>query len=171
MAVNFDELNLSVQDKSKNVVINGQKVEVKQYLPIEDKINLIQIILQQGTVDGMFDEGMLEALFYVYTIMYYTDLEFTDEQKQNPLNIYDILITNNTLDAILAAIPKDEFVDLMEYFEKQKELNLKYQTSFVYIINSFLNKVNDLTKNLNDKDVEAIIEKIKSTLTESALDK
>ena len=54
MAVNFDDLNLSVQDKSKNVIINDQKVEVRQYLPIEDKINLIQIILQQGTVDGMF---------------------------------------------------------------------------------------------------------------------
>ena len=114
MAVNFDELNLSVQDKSKNVIINGQKVEVRQYLPIEDKINLIQIILQQGTVDGIFDEGILEALFYVYTIMYYTDLEFTDEQKQKPLEIYDILITNNTLDVILAEIPEDEFVDLME---------------------------------------------------------
>ena len=36
MSINFDDLKLSFQDKSKNVIINGQKIEIKQYLPVQD---------------------------------------------------------------------------------------------------------------------------------------
>ena len=161
MSINFNDLGLSLQDKSKNVIINGQKVEVKQYLPIKDKIDLIQIVLQQGVVNDMYDEAVLEALFYVYTIMYYTDLEFTDEQKEHPLDIYDMLISNDVLNVILSEIPEDEFIDLMDYFEKQKELNLKYQTSFTFVLNQIATKAESLLKNLNEKDFEAITDLIK----------
>lgn len=161
MSINFNDLGLSFQDKSKNVIINGQKVEVKQYLSIKDKIDLIQIVLQQGVVNDMYDEAVLEALFYVYTIMYYTDLEFTDEQKENPLDIYDMLISNDVLNVILSEIPEDEFIDLMDYFEKQKELNLKYQTSFTFVLNQIATKAEGVLKNLNEKDFEAITDLIK----------
>ena len=161
MSINFDDLKLSFQDKSKNVIINGQKIEIKQYLPVQDKVNLIQIILQQGLVNDMYDETILEALFYVYTIMYYTDLEFTDEQKKNPLDIYDTLMSNDVLNVILSGIPEDEFIDLMDYFEKQKELNLKYQTSFTFVLNQIATKAEGVLKNLNEKDFEAILNSFK----------
>ena len=59
---------------------NEQKIEVKQYLPIEDKLNLITAIIQNSIDDNGYYNP---AKIYVYTIVeminFYTNIGFTEK--------------------------------------------------------------------------------------------
>ena len=166
MSVKFDTLNLTFKDEVKQIKINDIEVNVKQYLSVEDKVNLVQIALQQAMVNNMYDEALIEAYFYTYMLIYYTDLEFTDEQKAEPLKIYDLIESNGILEEFLNAVPEDEFHDLFQYLKEQKEINMTYQTSLSFTINQFLNQFFETAKNLNPKDWEKISEIVKQKLNE-----
>ena len=166
MSVKFDTLNLTLKDEVKQIKINDIEVNVKQYLPVEDKVNLVQIALQQAMVNNMYDEALIEAYFYTYMLIYYTDLEFTDEQKVEPLKIYNLIESNGILVEFLNVVPEDEFCDLFQYLKEQKEINMTYQTSLSFTISQFLNQFAEMAKNLNPKDWEKISEIVKQKLNE-----
>lgn len=44
----FQDLNLTLPTTTNSIIINEQEVAVKTYLPISDKIDLIQIALQKA---------------------------------------------------------------------------------------------------------------------------
>lgn len=162
MSVKFNELNLTLNNEIKKVNVNGIEINVKQYLPVEDKVNLVQIALQQAMVNNMYDEALIEAYFYTYMVMYYTDLEFTDEEKAEPLKIYDLLESNNVFEAIFNEIPEYEYDDVFQYLTQQIDINIRYQTSLSFTITQFLNQISEATKNLNTKDWEKLAEIIQT---------
>ena len=43
--------------------------------------------------------------------MYYTDLEFTDEQKQDILSLFDMFEGNGVIDAVKSGILKESRID------------------------------------------------------------
>ena len=45
----------------------------------------------------------------VFVIYHYTDIFFTDEEKEDPTNLYNILESTNVISAIISLIPKDEY--------------------------------------------------------------
>ena len=162
MSVKFNELNLTLNNEIKKVNVNGIEINVMQYLPVEDKVNLVQIALQQAMVNNMYDEALIEAYFYTYMVMYYTDLEFTDEEKAEPLKIYDLLESNNVFEAIFNEIPEYEYDDVFQYLTQQIDINIRYQTSLSFTITQFLNQISEATKNLNTKDWEKLAEIIQT---------
>ena len=50
--VTFSKLGLSKNTEVKEIEWNDQKIEVKQYLPIEEKINLVGKILNESVDDN-----------------------------------------------------------------------------------------------------------------------
>ena len=43
----FSELNLSIRDEIKTVKIGDNVIEVKQYLPLEKKIDIISLAIKE----------------------------------------------------------------------------------------------------------------------------
>ena len=161
----FDELNLKRANKEVILNINNQKINVKQYLPIGDKINLVQIALQQSLEDGIYNEGLLTAYFNTYIVMFYTDLEFTDEQKQNILEIYDILESNDIISKVNNAIPKVEFDDLVDLLSSQQRNNMEFKQSAAYLIGQFINalpeqmeQVAEIVNNFDSSKYQAVVD-------------
>lgn len=161
----FDELNLKRVDKDVNLIINNQKVNVKQYLPISEKIDLVQIALQQSLEDGVYNEGLLTAYFNTYVVMFYTDLEFTDEQKENILDLYDILESNDIITKVSNAIPKVEFDDLVDLLSTQQRNNMEFKQSAAYLIGQFINmlpeqmeKVAEIVNNFDPSKYQAVVD-------------
>lgn len=162
----FNELNFNeLANKEVDVNINNKDVKVKQYLPISDKISLVQIALQQSEEDGIYNEGLLTAYFYTYIVMFYSDLEFTDEQKQNIPSLYDILETNDVITKICDAIPKIEFDDLLDLLQDQKNNNTNYKTSAAYLIGQFINtlpeqmnQVAEIVNNFDPSKYQAVVD-------------
>ena len=160
----FDDLGLKQNENVNVVKCNGHDVHVKQYLPIEDKINLVQITLQQAMDNGIYNEGLILAYFNTYIIMYYNDIEFTDEQKQDVLSIFNVLDSSGFTDKVLEAIPKIELDDLTEMLESQRKDNTVYKQSAAYLIGQFIDalpsqmeKVSDIINNFDPSKYAEVI--------------
>ena len=164
--IKFDDLQLQVNQEIKTIKIADKEIAVKNYLSIDDKVTLIQLVLQQATDSDIYNSLLLEAYFNLYLVFFYTNLEFTDEQKENALDTYDLLESNGVIDLVINAIDKEEYEDLYDALLEQRDLNIKYQTSVTYSVSHLINSFNDFTKNLNEYDYQAIVDNVKNTLTE-----
>lgn len=161
----LDDFNLKQVNKEKNIIINDKKVNIKQYLPINDKINLVQIALQQSLEDGVYNEGLLTAYFYTYIVMFYSDIEFSDEQKQDIPSVYDVIETNDIITKVCDAIPKVEFDDLLDLLQDQKKNNTEFKQSTAYLIGQFINalpeqmeKVSEIVNNFDPSKYQAVVD-------------
>lgn len=165
--VDFKSLNLKVNDSVKTITINGIDIEIKNYLPIEDKMDLIQIALQQAENATGYDSILVDIYFHLYLVYFYTNIKFTEEEKAEPLKLFDILDSNNIISIVASSIPSTEFEDMKDYIYNQLENNIKFKTSLIYILNILMDKIKDATKYLNDVDYEKIAEIIKTNFVEN----
>ena len=84
----YKNLNLKTIDAQRTITVNDNDIKVFTYLPILQKNDLVQIALQQATEMGMINEIKLEMYFNLFVVYMYTDLVFTDEEKENPAELY-----------------------------------------------------------------------------------
>lgn len=168
--IEFKSLNLKRNDSIRVIKINDNEIEVKQYLPIEDKIDLVQIALQQAETDFGYNAMLVDVYFYLYIVYFYSNIHFTDEEKEQPLELFDILSSNGVISAVAAAIPSEEFEDIKECIDTQLEMNSKFKSSSLYLFNIAIDKIKDATKYLNENDYEKILNGIKTNLVENGND-
>lgn len=93
----------------KVLTLLGEKVEVKQYLPMADKMNILEMVIQTADAGTILNTLVLDAVFEMYLIFKYTNIEFTDEEKADLLTTYDKLETNGVIEPIISAIPEIEY--------------------------------------------------------------
>ena len=95
--VSLTKLGLKVNQNVKNIEFNEQIIEVKQYLPIDDKLNLIARVIENSyDIKNNFSNPVKINVFgELEIIMAYTNLSFTD--KQYLLYSYLIIIDFNFL--------------------------------------------------------------------------
>lgn len=161
----FNELDLKLNTKERVLNFKGKEIKVKQYLSIEQKINLIQIALQQAYDEGVYNDGLLTAYFHVYVVMFYTDLEFTDEEKQNVLSLFDLMESEGFISSVIELIPKDEFSELVEILNVQQTNNVVYKQSAAYLIGQFIDmlpsqmeKVGEIVNNFDPAKYQAVVD-------------
>lgn len=142
----YSDLGLEITSTVKQVKLgNGVVINVKQYLPISDKISLINIALENSICgDGYYDPVLLEMLFNVYVVFTYSDLEFTDEEKGEIGKIYDEMLSNGYIDRILNAIPENEYNELLGYLEEKRAAAERYKGS---LADAIQNLMTNLPKN------------------------
>lgn len=98
--VPFSKLDVKVSDSVKTLSyhnLKGEQIdyEVKSYLPIEEKMEMISKIINQSIDDNGFYNPMRLQIFTVLEVVYaYTNLNFTAKQKENPFKLYDQLVSS-----------------------------------------------------------------------------
>ena len=133
--VPFSKLNLKKIDKVQVVTINGLEVEVKQYLPVAEKLELIANVLNNSADDNNFANPVKTYVLSHLEIIYaYTNLSFTDKQKEDPAKLYDILDTNGIIDSIILALPPSEYDNLIEDITSTIDAYYKYKNSALGIL-------------------------------------
>lgn len=144
--MDFKSLNLKNDylTKSSILKIGEQQIEIKQYLPISDKNDLIAITLQKAEEDNNYNELLLQTYFHLNIIYLYTNIDFSEEDREDEMKLYDILETNGVIDNVVATIGSNEYLELKETLEKQVNKNLKYRNSAAAVIQRF---IVDLPKN------------------------
>ena len=130
----YKDLNLKVKNQAETISIQGQDINVFQYLPVRDKNDLVQIALQNSRENGVINEIKLEIYFNIYIVYFYTDLIFSDEEKADPGQLYDELQSNGILTRILGAMNQDEYNNLIDYLEKMRTAQDAYENSAAGII-------------------------------------
>ena len=136
--VTFASLKLKVKDEIKTININDKEVEIKQYLNTEDKYDLIMISLQQAKENGIYNDFKLEVFLHLNIVFMYTNLTFTDKQRENLPNLFDILETNNIIDMVISAIPESEIQTIYTEINEIKNSLIAYENSAAGIINNLI---------------------------------
>ena len=133
--VSFTKLGLKKKEEIKNITINDQVIEVKQYLPISDKINIITNVIENSADDNNFANPVKVEVFANLEIMYaYTNISFTDKQKENPTKLYDLLEENGVIAEVIAAIPENEYALLLGWIDETIEAFYTYRNSVMGIM-------------------------------------
>ena len=79
-----------------------QVIQIREYLPIEDKISVIERIVNQSLDDNNFANPariMINTVLEV-TFAYTTNINFTDKQKEDRLGLYDLLVSSGLWKAV-----------------------------------------------------------------------
>ena len=158
--VPFSKLNLKKIDKVQVVTINGLEVEVKQYLPVAEKLELIANVLNNSADDNNFANPVKTYVLSHLEIIYaYTNLSFTDKQKEDPAKLYDILETNGIIDSIILAMPSSEYDNLIEDITSTIDAYYKYKNSALGILEAATTdyknldlEASDIQKKIADPD-------------------
>ena len=134
----FTKLGLKKKDEVKTVNINNNVIEVKQYLPINDKLALISrvINLSHDSSNNFANPVQVEVIGTIEIIMAYTNLSFTEKQKEDYAKLYDLLEENGITKDLISAIPEDEYAFLIDGINDSIEAVYKYQNSVLGILDS-----------------------------------
>lgn len=138
--------NLKLKTKTEVSVFNfcDQEIEVLNYLPINDKYDLVMITLQKAEEDGIYNPLLLDMYFHLHLVYMYTNLSFTDKQKENEQKIYDALMSNGFFDEFYGAFNEEEYDELMGYIEDLMDMTLTYKNTAGAVLQSI---IQDLPKN------------------------
>ena len=79
-----------------------QVIQIREYLPIEDKIGVIERIVNQSLDDNNFSNPVRIMINTVLEVIfaYTTNINFTDKQKEDRLGLYDLLVSSGLWKAI-----------------------------------------------------------------------
>ena len=111
--ISFTKLGLKKNEEIKSIKINEQTVEVKQFLPFQDKINMYAEILNNCQDDNNFlNEAKFNLWLDLEIIFNYTNISFTENQKINYVKTYDLLKGNGVIAAVTAAMSETELSDI-----------------------------------------------------------
>ena len=103
--VGLTKLGLKKNTNLINLEWNNQVIEIKEYLPIQEKLDLIGRIVNLSLDDNNFVNPARLQIFTTLEVMYtYTNINFTDKQKEDFLNLYDLLFSSGLWAAVKQAL-------------------------------------------------------------------
>ena len=143
--INFSDITLtSKAPEPKEISFGGQVIEVKQWIPIMDKYNIVMITLQEAEEGVYFNEVKIDMYFALNMVYKYTNIAFSAEDRVNADETFDKLNTSGLLSEILAAIPKQESDMIYAYVQEMRDRRMQYGSSISSIFKTF---VEDMPKN------------------------
>lgn len=136
--VGFTKLGLKVNQEIKTIEFNGQTIEVKQYLPVNDKLELISNVINNSHDDNNnFANPVKVSVFTTLEIFYaYTNINFTEKQKEDPTKLYDMLFSSGLVTAVINAIPEAEYHEVLCGVSDSIDAVYTYQNSVMGILDT-----------------------------------
>lgn len=149
--LSFNKLGLTKNQDIVNITFNDQVIEVKQYLPVNDKLHLISNVINQSADDNNFANPIKVNVFTVLEIVdFYTNISFTEKQREDPTKLYDLIVSNDLARIIARAIPQVELDDLMRGIKDSVEAIYNYKNSVLGILESVSADYDHMNLDVND---------------------
>lgn len=149
--LSFNKLGLTKNQDIVNIAFNDQVIEVKQYLPVNDKIHLISNVINQSADDNNFANPIKVNVFTVLEIIdFYTNISFTEKQREDPTKLYDLIVSNDLARTIARAIPQVELDDLMRGIKDSVEAVYNYKNSALGIMETISTDYSNLDFNASE---------------------
>lgn len=170
--VTFTKLALKKKEEVKNIKINDIDIEIKQYLPVNDKLDLIARVISGAHDQNNFPNPIkIEVIGAIEIIMAYTNITFTDKQKEDISKLYDILDSNGIINQIVSMIPEDEYHFLIDGINDTIDAVYTYQNSVLGILDTVSQDYSNLDldaaeiqKKLADKDNLSLVRDVLTKL-------
>ena len=133
--IGFTKLGLKPNNEIQYIEFNEQTIEVKQYLPVEEKLELITKVLELSHDSNNFSNPIKVQVYTALEMIdRYTNISFTEKQKENPTKLYDLLSGNGLLEKIIDAIPQIEYDELTHGIYDTIDAVYSYQNSVLGIL-------------------------------------
>ena len=156
--VSFTKLGLTKNTDIASFDWNEQIIEVKQYLPIQDKLTLIGNVLNSCQDENNFINEAKMSMFMTLEIVYnYTNINFTEKQKSDPAKLYDLLAGSGFFDDFFAVLPQTEYKSIAVWLDKTANNIYDYRNSIYGILDAL---------NSDYKNLELDIEGLKKQMAE-----
>lgn len=161
--MNFSDMNLEIKEESTKIQVLNSKtdetinLEVRDYLPIDEKVQLIQFVVSNAVDDmtGCFSPVRTEIFSMIAICRWYAGIVFDEELSEVGV-MYDKLETNGIINAIISAIPEDEYTFINQLITETCKDIARYNNSFM----GMMKFASENTSSL-DSEVRDILEKIK----------
>ena len=154
--LSFTKLGLAQNKAVKTINYNEQVIEIKQYLPVNDKLELISNVINLSADDNNFANPVKVSVFAVLQIIEtYTNISFTEKQKEDPCKIYDLFVGNGLSSKILAEIPAEELAELLTGIDDSISAVYNYRNSAMGILDVVQQDYNGM--NLDAQNIHAAI--------------
>lgn len=170
--VSLTKLGLKVNQDIQIVDFNEQDIEIKQYLPVNEKLMLISNVLNLSHDNNNFANPVKISVFTTLEIMYaYTNINFTDKQKEDPTKLYDMLISTGLAKKVINAIPEEEYHEVICGISDTIDAVYTYQNSVMGILDSISQdyssldlNATEIQKKLSDPNNMELLKQILSNL-------
>lgn len=128
--VPYTKLGLTKNDSKEKLQWGQVEIEIKQYLPFEDKLHLIERIVNKSLDDKGYINPCRCDLFEKMEIFYaYTNVNFTEKQKEDEFKLYDMLVGNGLMEKVISLIPEEEINSVFVSVHQLIDSIYKYRNS------------------------------------------
>lgn len=170
--VSFTKLGLKKNEDVGILHINEQDVEVKQYLPVNEKLELISSVINSAADENNFSNPVKENVFLTLEILYhYTNINFTDKQKEDPVKLYDLVVSSGLVNKVTDLIPEEELDEVINGVAQSVKAIYTYRNSVLGILESIsqdysaLNlDATEIQQKLADPDNMALLKQVLTKL-------
>lgn len=168
--IGFTKLSLKRKNEVKTITINNNQIEIKQYLPVNEKLDLIARVINGAHDQNNFPNPIkIEVIGTLEMIMAYTNISFTEKQKEDIPKLYDLLEENGVIKDIISQIPEDEYNFIIDGINKTVDAVYTYNNSILGILESvsqdYSNLDFDIQKFQNDIANPENLKLVKEVLT------
>ena len=157
--ISFTKVNTKIKTEPKIQTIDlgdGIVVEVKEYLPLEQKLAMFEKILGQcSATENYFNPIEMQVYLDFEVVKNYTNIKFSETQEQDIMKTYDALNSHGFLENLLNLIP--------EYHLLRCDLE-KCAKAIVNYKNSFVGMISNMSKDFSNLSVQTA--EIKENLTD-----
>ncbi len=151
--INYTKLALKpILDKVKVIEWNEEAhIEVKQYLPLSKKLEVLTTIIQNsGDGNGFYNSARIDFNITLELIFAYTNIKFTEKQKEDLEKLYDAFYSTGLAEDILYEIPDEEKAWFNRHVYKSIDKIYEYRNSVYGILDAIKNDYSDLDLNVNE---------------------
>lgn len=155
--VGLTKLNLKKNTDIISIEWNNQNIEIKCFLPTEEKLGVVGRIVSLSLDENNFLNPMRFDIFETLELMYaYTNINFTDKQKEDVLGLYDLLVSSGLWNKIYEKLYEIKEYQIIHNSAKDLVNEIyKYRDSALGILDSI---------NQDYKDVNYNVDKIQEVL-------
>ena len=144
MKVSYANMKLKTNTTVNTFEFCGQKIEVLKYLPAADKYDLLMITLQKSLEGNIYNEFKLNLFFELNLVYMYTNISFTEKQREDEFKLYDTLRSNGFFELFYEALDDKEYEELFDQIAELKTTMEKSKNSVAGVI---ANIIEDLPAN------------------------
>lgn len=156
--VPFTKLKCKINEDSIPMQIGEETIAIKQYLPVQEKLGLIGRVVEWAhEQDANYSNPVKSDVYTELEIVFnYTNISFTDKQKEDLPKLYDTLKSSGILEEIIKNIPEAEINAIFSGVWRSAESIYKYQNSALGILDGIKHNYNQ-----TEFDIESLKKSLK----------
>ena len=142
----FGKLGLTKNTSTTIINYNGQDIEVKNYLPVNEKLELISSVINLSADENNFANPMKVSVFTVLALIEaYTNISFTEKQKEDPCKMYDLFVSSGLSAMVMNTIPSVELAELLTGIDDSINAVYAYRNSAMGVLDIIQNNYDGMS--------------------------